>query len=147
LLFINNGTLDKALHDNKVLLMRATKHGQIRWTLRGHFFLSKGWLGPRAKLFRVRLCEWSTQVLSVVYNFRLQRLSKEQHSISLSPLRCPWLVFPTLCQLTPSSSKVADFRRQISRQPTIHGLHGQDNHPYKFNIQKEFRFRFSELFS
>jgi hypothetical protein len=46
-------------------------------------------LRPWAKLFRVRLCDWFTQVLSVVYNFRLQHLKKEQPSLrllhSLSP--------------------------------------------------------------
>jgi hypothetical protein len=30
-------------------------------------------------------------------------------------------VLPTLCQLTSSPSRVADFRCQISRSPTIHG--------------------------
>jgi hypothetical protein len=40
-------------------------------------------------------------------------------------------VFPTLCQLTSSLSKVAAFRRQISRSPTIHGplSHSPVNRP------------------
>jgi hypothetical protein len=47
------------------------------------FFKDDQKLGPRAKLIRVRLCGWSTKVVSVVYIFRLLRLKKEQHATRL----------------------------------------------------------------
>jgi hypothetical protein len=46
-------------------------------------------------------------------------------SSSPSHLRCPWLMFPTLCHLTSSSSKIAAYRRQtvkLSRERTHMGI-------------------------
>jgi hypothetical protein len=40
-------------------------------------------LGPRAKRFRVRLCDWPTKKVSVVYIFRLLLLKKAQHVLRL----------------------------------------------------------------
>jgi hypothetical protein len=80
-------------------------------------------LGPRAKLFRVRLCDSSTQVVSVVHIFRLERLKKEQHPLRLFQSLPPQMYLigvPHSVSVNLKSIPVAAFPRQIFRNPTIH---------------------------
>jgi hypothetical protein len=76
------------------------------------------------KLLRVRLCDWSTQVVSVVYFFRLQRLKKEQHPLRLLqslPTKMSLLGVPHSVSVNLKSIQVAAFWCQISCSPTIYG--------------------------
>jgi hypothetical protein len=74
-------------------------------------------LGPRAKLLRVRLCDWSTQVVSVDFIFRLQRLKKEQHLLRLLQSLPPKMSLIGV----PHSVSLDLKSNQIFRNPTIHG--------------------------
>jgi hypothetical protein len=81
--------------------------------------------GPRAKLFKVRLCDWSIQMVSVVYMLRLQRLRKEHQPLTpLQSLSSNMSVIgiPYSVSVDFKSMQSCGHWRQISRNPTIHGL-------------------------